>query len=368
MVIGYEAKRIFHNKSGLGNYSRNLVLSLAQEEPNTKYLLYNYRPGKVEFNAPDCVQEISSNLKNKLAANLWRQRLVSGRAKKDGVEVFHGLAQELPYGLKRKGIKSIVTVHDLIFLRYPKLYKLIDRNIYLKKVKHACKVADLIVAVSSQTRQDLIELLKVPAAKIVVIHQGCDPSFWQEQQNNILPMIKKFGLPERFALFVGTLEPRKNPARVAEVCAKLEIPLVIVGRPTPYWKKFVKNSTTASQAYWQHINVATTRDLATLYAMADVFLYPSIFEGFGIPVLESLASGTPVITGNNSALREVAGPGASLVNVESTKDISKALNSLWQNETLRQKAAEKGTNFAEQFKDSVLAKQWISTYQNVLGA
>ena len=368
MVIGFEAKRVFHNASGLGNYGRNLITSLAHENANNKYLLYNYRKGNVAFDLPAGVEEIRPKLQNKLAANLWRQRLISGKAKKDGVEIFHGLAQELPYGLQKKGIKSIVTIHDLIFLRFPNLYKRIDRNIYLKKVKHACLVSDLVVAVSSQTRQDLIDLLQVPAEKIVVIHQGCDPLFWQKHQNNILPMIKKFGLPERFALFVGTLEPRKNPARVAEVCAKLEIPLVLVGKPTAYWTKFLQSASTAQQVYWQHIRVSSTRDLATLYAMADVFIYPSIFEGFGIPVLEALASGTPVITGNNSALREVAGPASTLINVESSADLSKAIMALWNNEELRHNNSEKGLNFAQQFTDGVLAKQWLNTYKNVLGA
>jgi glycosyltransferase involved in cell wall biosynthesis len=105
-----------------------------------------------------------------------------------------------------------------------------------------------------------------------------------------------------------------------------------------------------------------------LYSLADVFIYPSIFEGFGIPVLEALASGTPVITGNNSALREIAGPGATLVNSASAADIKKALEAFWNDEKLRQTAIERGTNFAEQFKDSVLAKQWLRTYQNALGA
>jgi len=366
MKIGYEAKRIYHNASGLGNFGRNLIRSLAQEAPQHHYYLYNYKPGRINFEAGASVQEKRPKSANGLLANIWRQRLVSGRAQKDGVEIFHGLAQELPYGLAKKKIKAIVTVHDLIFLRYPNLYKKIDRNIYLKKLKHACKVADLVVAVSRQTRQDLIDYLQVPAEKIVVIYQGCDPLYWEQHQNNIVPLLEKYQLPERFALFVGTLEPRKNPTLVAEACAELEIPLVLVGKPTAYWQKFTKASTTHQQSFWQHLRVESTRDLATLYTMADLFVYPSIFEGFGIPVLEALATETPVITSHTSALPEVAGPGAQLIDVNSKSELKKALAFFWQDEQARESAINQGNSFVKQFQDTVIAKQWLDTYEKVL--
>jgi glycosyltransferase involved in cell wall biosynthesis len=365
MIIGYEAKRIYHNTSGLGNYGRQLISSLAEAAPENIYHLYNYRKGEIKFNPAKNVIERRPASRSKLMANLWRQRLVSSQARKEGVQIFHGLGQELPYGLKKRGIKSVVTVHDLIFLRYPNLYKFIDRSIYLKKVKHACKVADLVVAVSSQTRQDLMDYLNIPAEKIMVIHQGCHPFFWQQHQNNVIPLLEKYELPERFALFVGTLEPRKNPARLAKVCAELKIPLVLVGKPTPYWHKFIKESSVQQKSYWQHITVKSTRDLATLYSMADVFVYPSIFEGFGIPVLEALASQTPVITGKTSALPEVAGPGARLINVEAETELKEALQFFWFNEQERKKAVQLSSAYAEQFKDVVLAKNWLMLYEKL---
>lgn len=367
IVIGYEAKRAFHNHSGLGNYSRHLINTLANFRPQNTYYLYNPAPAKVPYALPEAAREIRPNLKNKLFANLWRQRLLSSRAKKDGVALFHGLSAELPYGLSKKGVKSIVSVHDLIFLRYPELYKPIDRKIYLKKVKHACQAADIVVAVSGQTRDDIINYLGISAQKIVVIYQGCDPVFWENHKANYIPILNKFQLPERFVLFVGTLEKRKNPVALAEACTALKIPLVLVGRSTSWWEKYINAASAETRSYCQHIRVQSTRDLATLYQLADVFVYPSIFEGFGIPVLEALASKCPVITGNNSALKEVAGPGSILIDVESEQELQKALQSFWDNDQLRASAAEKGHAFAQQFRDEALARQWFNTYEKALG-
>lgn len=367
MIIGYEAKRAFHNHSGLGNYSRHLINTLAAHQPENSYYLYNPAKGSVPYTPPAAAKEIKPNIKSKLFANIWRQRLLSSRAKKDGVALFHGLSAELPFGLSKKGVKSVVTVHDLIFLRFPELYKPIDRKIYLKKVKHACDTADIVVAVSRQTRDDIIEYLGIPDQKIVVIYQGCDPLYWEDHKANYIPILNRFQLPERFALFVGTLEQRKNPAALAEACTALNIPLVLVGRSTTWWDKFINNASAETRSYCQHIRVQSTRDLATIYQLADVFIYPSVFEGFGIPVLEALASKCPVITGNNSALKEVAGPGSILIDVASQPELHNALESFWNNEDRRLSAAEKGYEFAQQFRDEALAHQWFNTYNKALG-
>lgn len=367
MIIGYEAKRAFHNHSGLGNYSRHLISTLAAYQPENTYYLYNPAAGSVNYTLPAAAKEIKPGISNKLFANIWRQRLLSSRAKKDGVALFHGLSAELPYGLAKKGVKSVVTVHDLIFLRYPDLYKPIDRKIYLKKVKHACDAADVVVAVSCQTREDIIAFLGIAAQKIVVIYQGCDALYWQNHKANYVPILNKFQLPERFALFVGTLEQRKNPDALAEACTRLKIPLVLVGKSTAWWDKYINSASAETRSYCQHIRVQNTRDLATIYQLADLFVYPSVFEGFGIPVLEALASKCPVITGNNSALKEVAGPGSMLIDVENQGELENAIAHFWKNEDARASAAEIGFVFAQQFRDEALAQQWFATYRKVLG-
>lgn len=363
MIIGYEAKRIFHNRSGLGHYGRNLLSGLAQYYPENQYRLYNPWPGKVEFNPAKCVTEVCPPYRTKLLAQIWRRRLVAGRVAREGVEVFHGLSGELPQGLKKT--PAVVTMHDLIFMRYPKLYKAIDRRVYRRKALQAGRSAQVIVAVSQQTRRDLIDLLDLPAHKIKVIFQSCAPEFWRDQSALWPALERQWALPERFVLFVGSLEKRKNPVLLAQVCAELKIPLRVVGRPTPYWERFWQKRNRAESEYVQQIKIDDTSQLAALYQRASLFAYPSIFEGFGIPLLEAMASGTPVLTARNSALQEVAGPGSVLVDELQHESLNEALQELWESPESYAARSQKNRHFAEQFTDRVLTAQWMETYREL---
>lgn len=371
MRIGYEAKRIFHNSSGLGNYGRNLIRALSKYLPENEYYLYNPKEATKPFAEflPN-VKEVLPSVKNSLYANLWRQRLVSDRAKSDGVQIYHGLSQELPLGLSKKGIKSVVSIHDAIFIRYPHLYKTIDRNIYTRKLRAACKRADKIVAISQQTKNDLVEFFDVPANEIEVIYQGVNPIYWKEildfdeQPDDVR---QRFELPEQFALFVGTLEERKGVDKILEAQLETGIPVVYVGRPTAFWEN------AQSQDKYKNIQhliftptVRRDEDLAKIYRLADLFIYPSIFEGFGIPVLEALISKTPVITSNSSSLPEVAGPSGKLVTPENQQEITEALQTVWSDAALRKEMAESGFTFAQGFKDDAIAQQWNRVYQSLL--
>lgn len=366
MILGYEAKRVFHNRSGLGNYGRNLIRALAEHQPDNQYLLYNYKAGPIPFAPSPKVHEIRPPQKGALLAQLWRQRLVSGRAARDGVAIFHGLSAELPYGLPARGIRSVVTVHDLIFKRFPHYYQRVDRNLYLRKLNHACRIADRVVAVSRQTRADLIHFLGVPAEKILVVHQGCAPAFWEKQEAASADLRQRYQLPEEYVLFVGTLEPRKNPVLVAQACAQLNIPLVLVGRATRYWQKFLRQASPTQQKILHHRQVSALPDLAALYQNAQCLAYPSQFEGFGIPLLEALAGGTPVITADNSALPEVAGPGGLLLDEVTAETLIEALQLLWRKPEKRAALAAAGRGHVQQFTDAVLARQWQGLYQEML--
>lgn len=363
MRIGYEAKRIFHNRSGLGNYGRKLIESLAQYFPDNEYLLYNPRRARINFRSPECVREILPPFTNPLYTQLWRQKLLTNRAARDGVDIFHGLSQQIPEGLYKKGIPTVVSVHDVIFLRFPKLYKRMDRTIYTRKLKYACRYADKIVAISEQTRVDLHEYLNVPLDKIEVIYQGCDNAFKRDYSEAELAAIRqKYQLPEDFVLSVGTLERRKNPHLVHQACERLQLPLVMVGRPTRFWRKHLKTT-----AYpFHHPAVDNTYDLAGLYRLARTFIYPSDFEGFGIPVLEALCSGVPVITSGGSALPEVAGPGSILIRPESSSEMDNALRKVWNSPELRRQMKESGLQFSRHFADEVIASQWQKLYHSLL--
>lgn len=369
MKIGYEAKRIFHNASGLGNYGRNLIRTLSRQLPENEYHLYNPKPATLPFAEylPN-VKEHLPVVKNALYANLWRQRLVTDRCLKDEIEIFHGLSQEIPFGLRKKGIKSVVSVHDAIFMRYPHLYKSIDRTIYKRKLRSACRRADRIVAISEQTKNDLVHYFKIEPDNIDVIYQGLNPIYWKEfLDEEPADVRQRFDLPEKFALFVGTLEERKGVDKILEAQLETGVPVVYIGRPTPFWKEV--SGQTKFEKIRHLIHTPTVRldeDLAKIYRIAELFIYPSIFEGFGIPVLEAMASKTAVITSNTSSLPEVAGPSGKLVTPESQEEITVAMDELWRNEELRNEMVATGFTFAQQFKDEAIAQKWDQLYKSLI--
>ncbi len=369
MVIGYEAKRIFHNRSGLGNYGRNLIRALATHYPEHHYRLYNPGKGTVPFGAElEAITEVKAPFTNKLFANVWRQKLVSAQAARENVQIFHGISHELPADLRKNGLRSVVTIHDLIFLRYPNLYKWTDRKIYLKKVKLAVKRADTVVAISRQTKQDLVELLQVPQEKIEVIYQGCAPVFKKKQSVAEIEQLKEhYTLPSEYLLFVGTLEERKNVKLILEAIRKLRIQAVFIGKKTRYWKKILQQKEYADiQSIVSTPEVRDNTHLAGIYQGARLFVYPSMFEGFGIPVLEALESKTPVITSNRSSLPEAAGQDACLVNVDNAHALTQAIADIWHDESRRAIMAEKGYTHAQQFSDERLANTWVQLYERLL--
>ena len=211
MIIGFEAKRLFQNFSGLGNYSRNAVNLLARFYPENSYLLFAPKLTSL-FIPPRSVAVISPQSKFfKRFRSYWRMYRVAGLAKKNHVDIFHGLSHSLPVGIEKKGIPSIVTIHDLIFLRFPEFYKQIDRKLYLLNTLSSCRRCTKILAISHQTKEDIINYLGIEEEKIAVLHQSCDKRFYEqvdeEQKDSIR---KKYDLPEKFILCVGTIEQRKN--------------------------------------------------------------------------------------------------------------------------------------------------------------
>lgn len=370
MVIGYEAKRVFHNTSGLGNYSRNLIRALSQSYPDNKYLLYN--PSETEYNFGQYlagVEERLPSLKNKLYANLWRQRFVAERARKDGVQIFHGLSAELPAGLRKNKIASVVTIHDLIFMRYPELYKRIDRKIYTKKLFAACRRADQVVAISQQTKSDLVEFVGLDPLQVRVIYQGCDPIYWKRYTNDELEEFRqRMELPEKFGLFVGTLEERKGVERILEAVRATKIPMVFVGRATAYWNELMQDSRFKEIKDLIYTpEIPENEELAKCYRLSNFFLYPSIFEGFGIPVMEALICETAVITSNRSSLPEAAGPSSLLVDPEDQNEINDAMLKLWNDPNYREEIASGGYDYASNFSDEKMASSWIHLYKDLLG-
>jgi glycosyltransferase involved in cell wall biosynthesis len=371
MRIGFDAKRAFANKTGLGNYSRFILDALAAHEPGAEYLAFTPKNSQNLFPSypKDAIRYPEAFFDKKLSA-YWRYARIAGQLRDENIDVFHGLSNEIPQGLHRAGIRSVVTIHDLIFERLPHLFKTVDRAIYRHKFKSACKRADSVIAVSDQTRRDLIELYGVDDAKIKVIYQDSSPVFQKllstEEKNRICA---QYDIDGPFVLCVGTLEERKNQHRLVEAFARLEnhdFKLVLVGKPTGYLPKIqetIRRLGIENRVLQLH-NV-TTPHLPALYQAADIFAYISIYEGFGIPIVEALHSGTPVLAAKGSCLEEAGGPGGLYADPYQTENISEQLQKLVTDVHLRNSLSEAGKLHVRQFSGETIAGQLMQLYKSL---
>lgn len=322
MRIGFDGKRAVQNFTGLGNYSRYIVDILCQFYPENEYVLYapkkreNKRLNKLTKQYRQLQLSYPTTSFWKKLSSLWRVLGVTRQLEKERIDIFHGLSNELPLNIHKSKVKSIVTIHDLIFLRYPQYYHSIDRNIYTYKFRKACENADRIIAISECTKRDIIEYFGIPADKIEVVYQGCDTSFThpvtEEKKREVRA---KYQLPEHYILNVGSIEERKNALSAVQALTMLpeQIHLVIVGRHTEYTDKierFIKENKLEERVHI--ISNVPFDDLPTFYQLAEIFVYPSRFEGFGIPIIEALYSGIPVVAATGSCLEEAGGPRLNL--------------------------------------------------------
>lgn len=369
MRIGFDAKRFFHNKTGLGNYSRDLIRILHKYYPQNEYLLYNpkktnqYRQVVVN----QCVSERNPEGFWKKIKSIWRSVGVPAQFDEDKIDIYHGLSGEIPIRIP-KNIKKIVTIHDLIFERYPHLYSFFDRKIHFQKFKYAAQKADVVVAISQQTKKDIVDFLKINPDKIQVIYQGCSNAFkkeYSEKEKN--EVREKFSLPDNYILNVGTLEERKNVLTIVKAIKNIDTKLVLVGKKTSYYQKIEKYIVDNQlQNKVIHLSNVGLEELAMLYQMATIFVYPSIFEGFGIPIVEALYSKTPVITTHSGVFPEAGGDASVYVNPYDVKEMQNAIKQLLTDSERRQNIAQKGYEFAQQFNDDVVAAQYYQLYEKLL--
>jgi len=369
MKIGYDAKRAFLNSSGLGNYSRTTLNALHWFFPENEYILFTPEIKDRLFDNYNRFKVVSpQNRIAKKMKSLWRSLFLVPQLKKHGVELFHGLSNELPKGIHNSEIPSVVTIHDLIFMRYPEFYKPIDRKIYFKKVKYACHSANKIIAISRQTKHDIETFFHVPPEKVELIYQPVSQIFFEKQ--NVNEIRKKYNLPEKFILSVGTLEPRKNQLALLQALQSKEIkvPVVFVGKQTTLYmaemNRFIEENEMDSQV--KFLSKISESDLAALYQTAMLSVYISVFEGFGLPVIESMASGCPVVTSSVSVLPETAGDAAVLCNPAKVEEIAQKVLLLLENEDFRNKIIEKGKQRANLFHPENYAQKLISLYTEIL--
>lgn len=255
-------------------------------------------------------------------------------------------------------------------MRYPDYYKPIDRFIYNFKTRYASKNSDCIVAISQKTKQDLIEFYNIKEEKIKVIYQSCDEVFKQILPQDLKHSIQvKYALPDKYLLNVGTIEPRKNLLLVINALKDIDpaYKLVVVGRNQPYADRVraqIKLLNLSDRVIF--LKDLPFSDLPAIYQMATVFVYPSFYEGFGIPVIEALYSGIPVVAAKGSCLEEAGGPDSLYIIPNDSSALADTLNHLLNNPVLQDKMKIAGLQYVQKFDSDLLAKQMLDCYAAVL--
>ncbi len=371
MRIGFDAKRAFYNTSGLGNYSRNTIKLLANRYPDNQYLLYTPGiNGRLDFELPSGshIEQPQSSL-GRYCGPCWRSVALSRRLVKDGIELYHGLSHDLPMNMAGSSIRKVVTIHDMIAFKYPEMFTAVNRYIYRKKITHSCRVADMIIAISQQTKNDIQEFLDVDQSRVKLVYQACDPVFYQKADEETKARVRtKYGLPSVFILSVGTIEPRKNLLSVIKAMhlGNIDTGLVVTGKKTSYIKTVYNTIQSLGIRNIHFLEDVPVKDLAAIYQSAAIFVYPSLYEGFGIPVLEALSSGTPVITSSGSCFSETAGCDSMYVDPLNNEELASSLNRVLTDSALRNKMISGGLKHAEFFQHNRIAENLMAVYESTL--
>ncbi len=374
LKIGFDAKRYFWNPTGLGNYSRSLIRGLARyHSAEVELHLYAARKNdQILRSDPQASQYRLHAPAGMLGGIGWREWRVGRQVRDNGIQIFHGLSAELPLGIEKKVPLAAVTIHDLVAEKQPELFATVDSRIYRAKMKSAVRRAGLVLATSEATRQEILECYPTDPEKVQVLYQSPAEAFFVGVPASELERVRlKYRLPQNYLLSVGTVIERKRLLSTVRALAhpdlRSESPvLVVVGGLRSEYARRVQEEVRILGLHNRvlfHSDI-TSEDLPAVTQGATLSLYPSIYEGFGIPVAEALVSKVPVITSRFSCLPEVAGPGAICVNPDDLDEYASAISLLLSDTPRRAQIAELGQRHASRsFLPAKLAQRLLQLYQ-----
>ena len=394
MRIGFDAKRLYNNFTGLGNHSRTTIDILTAEFPENEYFLYTPKIRLNDVTRPYTERKGCHTVlpQGVVKGSIWRTCGLVSDLKRDGIELFHGLSNEMPVGMFHSGVASVVTIHDVAFRTFPDMYHWHDRKIYNAKWQYACNHSDRIIAISECTKRDVMEFYNVPEHKVDVVYQPVNPRYYRPIADidgienivdtinsmdsiNSIPSIKSTPnkpLHSPYMLYVGSINSRKNLlgiVKAMELMPKdLLMPLKVVGGGGSY-KQMVREyiAEHGMEHLFEWTETIDNAELQSLYANAQMMVYPSFYEGFGLPVVEAQLSGCPVVTSNVSSLPEAGGPYALQADPNSPEDICNQMVKLLTDEEFRQAQIKGGRQYAMQtFHPSVLARRLMDVYNKCI--
>ncbi len=371
MRVGIDISFIIKDRVGVDQYIYNLLRGLANVDSDNLYYLYSNRAVPEEFFCIGGNFKVVIHKSKILPRIMWVQFVLPGLLKRDGIELLHAPCYMAP---SRARCPKVITFHDMASWLFPEKFRLIHRIVYSWFVPSFAKNADRIIAVSESTKKDLVRLFGMPEDKITVVYEGTNELFKPAKDAGLLERIReKYGLPEKYILYVGILEPRKNISALIRAYGlmkdsrEVEHKLVIVGNKGWMCDEIFK--TVQSLRLEDEViftGYIADKELPLVYNSAELFVYPSTYEGFGLPPLEAMACGVPVITSNISSLPEVTGDAAILINPDNADELSAAMAKVISSSSLRESMINKGFERVKMFSWKKAAEETLEVYKDIL--
>lgn len=374
MKIAIDLTPLPNQKTGVGQYAKALIFALADQDRKNHYLVFirksqaaDFDPKKSNFLIVSCAEF----LRFRILRIAWEQIILPLRLEFRRADILHSLHYTTPL-IGRFG--RVVTFHDMTFFLFPEKHTPVKKFFFRLMIPLSAKICDRIIAVSQSTKNDIQKILGVGQKKIDVVYETINPLFSPKKNEAAAIGVKtKYGIKNKFILYAGTLEPRKNVDGLIKAYSTIvggtDCQLVIAGKKGwAYQSIFMTVKNLALERKIIFTDYVPDQDLAVLYNAAEIFVYPSFYEGFGIPPLEAMACGVPTITSNISSMPEVAGDGALLVDPNNSGDLSRAMRELLANESLRAKLVKNGLKRAAFFSRKKLADDMIIVYGKTMSA
>jgi glycosyltransferase involved in cell wall biosynthesis len=358
--------------SGGGVYVTNLVRSLAGLDHRNQYTLYMSGQNAAHFcGLPENFRLVQAVSLRPLRL-LWEQTLLPLQLARGGVTLFHATGNVSPL---IRTCRQVVTIHDLTYYLMPERHTLAKRNYFRMMIAPSARRSDRVITVSDSSKDDIVRLLRIAPEKVTVIHEGCDVRYRPlHDQDALNALRRKYSLRKRILLFLGMIEPGKNLVNLLAAFARLrefhgEYCLVLAGDFGWNYRPVLAAIERLGLRELVHLpGYIPEEELPALYNLAEVLVYPSLYEGFGLPVLEAMACGIPVITSNVSSMPEVAGDAAVLVEPRSVEQLSNALSRVLTDADLRAQMSEKGLERSRMFTWEKAARETMQVYEEVAGS
>lgn len=372
MTVYVDVSAAVHRRAGLGRYASNLSEALYHAIPQKLALFHNreedWQPLPWTVGADITSRSIRMGYKPwRLLVWLAQRAGIGFDRLLPGADLYHATEHLL---MPLRDIPSVLTVHDLIFHLFPEHHKRLNYWYLNLTMPLYCERVSYIIAVSQSTKKDIHRLYGVPDGKVTVVHEAADERYSPVSAAVVAAIRAKYGLPTKYVIFVGTVEPRKNLVRLFDALEHLHrqdrgLPLVLVGSRGWLYEPILRRIENMPEGSIVQLGYVPEEDLPPLYAAAEFSVQPSLYEGFGLPVLELMACGTPVICSSSSSLTEVGGEAAAYFDPTSTDDMAAAIDRLHSSKELRLQLSRDGLEHAHKFSWKRAAQETISVYRQV---